>query len=764
VSIDRDKILQIAQKLVDKKRYDKAIVEYQKLVAEDPGDVRTLLKIGDLYLKLEKYEEAIATYEQVGEYYYREGFSVKAIAVYKQIRGIIKRHATHLESRYGHIAPRLAEIYTQLGLTSDALAAYDEVASRLRQEGRERDALDIFKKVLDLDPQNPIAHLRVADSYTRLGDMGKAVERFGEAAHIMVKLGRHDDALKVLERLLEYRQEPQYARMAAQLYLERNGQNDGLTALAKLQLCFKADPKDLTTLATLARAFDLIGQPKKAIEVLKESARVAKEKKDDATFGTLMDTLLERAGDDTLVKQLDAARRAPAAPEVSTLADDDVQSAVSSMQPEVRLSDPPESLDEIIDLPSHDLLPAEGEVGDLFAARDSGDSSAVRRLAREAETLHGQGRLDAAIGLLRDGLRNLGAPPTLRQRLSDLLLEWGDQEGCIQEKLELAKDLAQGGSLDGAMAMLDEVLLLQPDHREAQELRWALGYGARTAAAVAAGEQGIEDLELNAPLQSYDVESGGVEQLLNRTAYAPTATHDGLAAAAIDEPFLLHDPVAYRPPIAAEPYVPPAAPSLRQLDEDALDQADGLAQRGRFDEARTVLAGQLQMLPNHPLILERMAEIEELAAAAQGGIVPPPELSYAGVPNPAYDAAISASYGDVEQSYEAPIAHAGYGADAGVFPPVPAGDPYAFSADTGYVEPEVAESGADARDAGTGEHLAPRSEPRLHRRGRCARAVSRGHSQADRRERRADALRPRRGLQRDGPAFGRDFGADAGGA
>ena len=53
VAVDRDKLLQAAQKFVEKKRYDKAILEYQKLVAEDPKDARTLLKIGDLYLKLE---------------------------------------------------------------------------------------------------------------------------------------------------------------------------------------------------------------------------------------------------------------------------------------------------------------------------------------------------------------------------------------------------------------------------------------------------------------------------------------------------------------------------------------------------------------------------------------------------------------------------------------------------------------------------------------------------------------------------------------
>jgi tetratricopeptide (TPR) repeat protein len=217
-------------------------------------------------------------------------------------------------------------------------------------------------------------------------------------------------------------------------------------------------------------------------------------------------------------------------------------------------------------------------------------------------------------------------------------------------------------------------------------MRWALGYGARTAAAVAAGEQGIEDLELNAPLQSYDVESGGVEQLLNRKPYSPTTTHDNLAAAAIDEPFLLQDPVAFAAPAAgaAEPYVPPAAASLRQLDEDALDQADGLAQRGRFDEARAVLGEQLRMMPNHPLVLERMAEIEELAAAAQGGIVPPSEVSYAGVPAVAFDAAAAPAYPAAEQAFAAVPPEAAYPPGSEGFDPPAAQNGYAYAAEAEY--------------------------------------------------------------------------------
>jgi tetratricopeptide (TPR) repeat protein len=113
VPFDRQKVLQAAQKYVDKGRFDKAIIEYQKIVEEDPNDARTLLKIGDLQARSGSFEAAIVTYEQVGRYYASQGFSVKAIAVYKQIREIIRKHVPKLADQYGHIIPQLAQLYQE---------------------------------------------------------------------------------------------------------------------------------------------------------------------------------------------------------------------------------------------------------------------------------------------------------------------------------------------------------------------------------------------------------------------------------------------------------------------------------------------------------------------------------------------------------------------------------------------------------------------------------------------------------------------------
>ena len=78
MALDRTKVLEAAQKHLAKGAYDKAIAEYQKLVKEDPQDVRTWLKIGDLYTRKGQKAEATQTYGRVAQTYAEQGFFLKA--------------------------------------------------------------------------------------------------------------------------------------------------------------------------------------------------------------------------------------------------------------------------------------------------------------------------------------------------------------------------------------------------------------------------------------------------------------------------------------------------------------------------------------------------------------------------------------------------------------------------------------------------------------------------------------------------------------
>ncbi|HBQ18751.1 MAG TPA: hypothetical protein DEF51_49035, partial [Myxococcales bacterium] len=85
MSLDRAKVLETAQKHLQKGNYDKAIVEFRKIVQSDPSDIRTWLKIGDLQTRKGARTDAIVTYCKVADQYADQGFFLKAVAVYKQI-------------------------------------------------------------------------------------------------------------------------------------------------------------------------------------------------------------------------------------------------------------------------------------------------------------------------------------------------------------------------------------------------------------------------------------------------------------------------------------------------------------------------------------------------------------------------------------------------------------------------------------------------------------------------------------------------------
>ncbi|HXX67175.1 MAG TPA: tetratricopeptide repeat protein [Polyangiaceae bacterium] len=675
MAIDREKTLAAAQKYVEKKRYDRAVVEYQRILQEDPNDARTLLKLGDLQSKMEAFAEAIATYERVGKFYSSQGFSLKAIAVYKQIREIIARHVPQLDDKYAHVAPTLANLYQQLGLTSDALAALDEVATRLQRQNRDTDAVDVFRRIVELDPTNPLSHLRLAEALSRIKNVDEAVAEFGTASGQLLRLGRRDDALKVIERILQLSPVASHARIAAELYLARGNSADGMQALAKLQICFQANPRDLDTLGLLARAFTQIGQAVKAIEVQKEMARIARESGKLDLFRELLAKLQKLAPNDDAVKKL--AREAAAAPGASSppsarpAPSEAVEEPAEETYEDVGDSDI-ESEEHPIDLArrpvasSHNAGAEDTDVDVIEDAAESTASAAREQAARilaEAAGFRRARQLDRAIETLRAGLRVLPKALEVHEMLRDLLLDAGNTREAAAEMIEIAELLVEALDGDEAARSLQDALALDPDNTVATRMLRDLGY--ELVEETEASDDDIEEIrepslsargrlssyDPEAPLPSYDLEEIGPADVAVR-AYSSDdvrrrsgGAHPAAAQAQIDT---IDDPFSDAPlpsfpldgmqeatdattmpgrSLQRESGTPRAVPEL----ESALEEIDFFASRGLFDDARTILQEQLARLPNHPLLVERLEELDlqERSVPGDSGTRPSPAAAVA---------------------------------------------------------------------------------------------------------------------------------------
>jgi tetratricopeptide (TPR) repeat protein len=591
VPIDREKVLQAAQKFVEKRRFDRAIAEYQKIVQEDPTDARILLKIGDLQARMDAHPDAIATYERVAKYYAQQGFSVKAIAVYKQIREMIRKYVPRLADQYSHIIPKLGELYSQLGLTGDALTTYDEYATLLQNAGREAEAIDVFRKIVELNGSNPLARLRLAEALSRDKGSDEALAEFSRAADILMEMGRRDDALKVYERLLLHRPDPVKARRAAEMYLERDQPNDGMMALAKLQICFQADQRNLDTLDLLAKAFILIGQGAKALEVRKEAVRIAREQGRGDIARQVLAELMAAAPDDDGVRSL-AHSLMPPRPDKQ----EDAQIEVSAEEPIPLSGMGSDGLeqDELglgeggyddFDFPDEAARSRrEPEVASAIAVDEAQEAAEdinagpmsfrgpapVAEVLDNAEAFRKLRLLSKAVETLRIALELNPASLELHHALNDVLLESGDTPGAIDEMITLSAMYADMGQTEDAGSMLSEVLQVDIYHARARELLLDLGYEPPELplepvnGAAFGGQEGFGAYdeyqgyvpESQGPLPSYDLEEIAPADAMTRShhsGYEQFATTDDPFGETLGQQPFADEPFAGEQPLPSFP-------------------------------------------------------------------------------------------------------------------------------------------------------------------------------------------------------------------
>ncbi len=126
LSIDKEKILDTAQKYILKGQSKKAIKEYLKLVEADPQDKRLHLKLGDLYLKNEEEDKAIREYLKVASLYGEEDLNFRAISIYKKI----------------------------LSINPKFIEAFHHIGNLYLKEGLKGNAKNYYQSILEINPKD----------------------------------------------------------------------------------------------------------------------------------------------------------------------------------------------------------------------------------------------------------------------------------------------------------------------------------------------------------------------------------------------------------------------------------------------------------------------------------------------------------------------------------------------------------------------------------------------------------------------------------
>lgn len=690
MALDRSRVLETAQKYLAKGQYDKAIAEYQKLVNEDPNDVRTWLKIGDLYTRKGSRRQACDTYGRVARTYAAQGFFLKAVAVYKQI---LKLDPTRLD-----IQLALAEMYEHLQLTSDALNTYEQVAAAYARGGDIDKALDTLGKMADLDPENIPVRIKYAEALSKANRTSEAADAFEQGAKLLERQGRWDDYIKVAERLLYHRPEDiPVAKELSRLYLERN---DAKRALGKLQLCFKANPRDVETLELLAKAFEVLGQVPKTVSVYKEIARLHQDANRSAERARVLRTILQidpgdaetrealasyapSSGAAELSGSLSSPRRTPSIVPPSAVVDsradirtgaeaavaeDELEDDLEVLEPEdADFLEEPELLEEIDEDAEEILIVEEDPTAseEELAARPvtSGARAAassvpgtpsvppevaleaqIARLLTECDVFKRYGLKDKVVDQLRRVLELDPMHMEARERLKDALLEQGRPSDAVEHLYALANAL-ESSSPQLAQLYYTQILEIDPESEPARSL--AVDDDQPTTALDEADEDEVlfvdDDEESERTLdEGMRASELPLPPLDGRRADMPPAPDASVEGEV--EPEVVQAALAPMSPeeFEAAPLRPSAPGDIEAARvrmsmppgevEETLDEVEFFIAQGLYEEARATLQDALGSHPDHPLILEKLEEIADLAVLEATGAAPapPPPVSTAG--------------------------------------------------------------------------------------------------------------------------------------
>ncbi len=234
MSFDKTKAMRNAERFLSQGKISSAIGEFRQVVSYDPQDFGTMNMLGDLYVKNSERRPAIDCFIAVAEHYAAQGFAQKAIAVYNKV--------SKLQPNSSETTLRLAELYREKGSIQDARSHFAQVANQYQKEGRRIEALEIWKQVAELDPNDPDAFLTIGEGYVSENCPAEAAESFADAGRRFAKLGDHEHAFRAFIRSLDFAEAS--LEVLAKLVDSGFASDNGAEAGKKVLVAHEASPFD----------------------------------------------------------------------------------------------------------------------------------------------------------------------------------------------------------------------------------------------------------------------------------------------------------------------------------------------------------------------------------------------------------------------------------------------------------------------------------------------------------------------------------------
>ncbi len=195
MAYNKTKHLNAAQKYLQQGKMPQAILEYQQILKNEPKDQVTLMTLGDLFVRQGETFQALEYFERLAKIFLNDGFTTKAIAIYKKVAKLAPEESRPLE--------RLAELYVQQGVLSEARPLFLQLAEMQLKAGRQPQAALLLRKLLEAEPDNLRVQIRLAELHLSMGQQKEAIETFYGTMQRIFEQGDHAEALRLADRILQ---------------------------------------------------------------------------------------------------------------------------------------------------------------------------------------------------------------------------------------------------------------------------------------------------------------------------------------------------------------------------------------------------------------------------------------------------------------------------------------------------------------------------------------------------------------------------------
>jgi tetratricopeptide (TPR) repeat protein len=305
MAFNKANAMQEAEKLVSQGKIAQAIKQYNLVLEKDPTEVSLLNSIGDLYYRDKNVAAALKCFHKLADAFVRDGFTVKAIAIYRKISKIDPNSVEPFI--------KLAELYGLQGLSREAREQYAQAVEFYRKKNQTDNALEIFRKIVALDPENKTYHLRLAEYAEQSGrkeeaasaylDVAEVAFRGGDSAAgepalkkalalgaesnrvslLQARVALHKQEYGQVEKIVDSTPELKSSAPGRQLLLEAYLAAQKLEMAEKLVVdVFSANPADFSPVASFSGLCIKKGNVDAVVKLLGEVADVLIERKETA--------------------------------------------------------------------------------------------------------------------------------------------------------------------------------------------------------------------------------------------------------------------------------------------------------------------------------------------------------------------------------------------------------------------------------------------------------------------------------------------------